>query len=310
MYCLWRSHGFPLRFLFLLPLLRFVAVLYVICLCALLPLSGQYILIIAPKLIKAWNIAKSLNLLRSVKVPPKTVPHILCNVTMKVSKFFKNEFSFKGSTNSTLNRMASWGYLSRMGCNWIWPPGALGPPDPEIKKECGKRRRQLWQHWFIQYYIRVYIGGMYMCTDRVYAGTRGGEQNGSPQGSPRALASAGRRRGQRSILWGGVCWRCGYRGGFRSGCCGGFRCGGFRCGGFRCCRAVDGASGPGRAKTSALGRKTVPGPFRSGVVEGVEAKGCANDTRLAAAEPFGRSAAAESPGRLPGGRPRRREGGC
>ncbi len=39
---------------------------------------------------------------------------------------------------------------------------------------CGKRRRQLWQHWFIQYYICVYIGGMYMCTDRVYAGTRGG----------------------------------------------------------------------------------------------------------------------------------------
>ncbi len=39
--------------------------------------------------------------------------------------------------------------------------------------KCGKRRRQLWQHSFIQYYIRVYIGGMYMCTDRVYAGTRG-----------------------------------------------------------------------------------------------------------------------------------------
>ena len=31
-----------------------------------------------------------------------------------------------------------------------------------------------------------------MCTDRVYAGTRGGEQNGSLQGSPRALASAGK----------------------------------------------------------------------------------------------------------------------
>jgi hypothetical protein len=38
--------------------------------------------------------------------------------------------------------------------------------------------------------------------------------------------------------------------------------------------------------------------FRDGaVIKGVEAKGCANDTRLATAEP---------PGRLPSGRPRRR----
>jgi hypothetical protein len=42
---------------------------------------------------------------------------------------------------------------------------------------------------------------------------------------------------------------------------------------------------PGVQKTFALGRKTVLGPFRGGaVVEGVEAKGCANDTRLATAD--------------------------
>ncbi len=56
-----------------------------------------------------------------------------------------------------------------------------------------------------------------------------------------------------------------------------------------------------------MGKKTVPGLFHGGaVVEGVEAKGCANVTRLAAAEPSGRSAAAELPGCLPGGRLRRR----
>ncbi len=32
----------------------------------------------------------------------------------------------------------------------------------------------------------------------------------SPQSSPRALASAGRRRGQRSNLWGGALWQDGY----------------------------------------------------------------------------------------------------
>jgi hypothetical protein len=69
---------------------------------------------------------------------------------------------------------------------------------------------------------------------------------------------------------------------------------------------VDGATSPGRAKTSALGRKTVQGLFRGGgAIEGVEAKGSANDTRLAAAEPPEHSAAAEPPGRLPGGQPRR-----
>jgi hypothetical protein len=108
-------------------------------------------------------------------------------------------------------------------------------------------------------------------------------------------------------LEGGFCWRCGYhggggvrwRGGFRGGVCwrGGFR-GGVRWrGGFCCCGDSDGAAGPGCAKTSALGRKTVPGPFRGGAIKGIEAKGYANDTRLAAAEP---------PGRLPRGQPQRR----
>jgi hypothetical protein len=71
---------------------------------------------------------------------------------------------------------------------------------------------------------------------------------------------------------------------------------------------------PGVPKTSAMGRKMVPGQFRgSAVIEGVEAKGCTKDTRLAAAEVPGRLAAAELPGRspavelpgrLPGGWPR------
>jgi hypothetical protein len=123
-----------------------------------------------------------------------------------------------------------------------------------------------------------------------------GAPNLSPQGSPRALASAGRRGGQRSILCGGVRWHCRYRSGVRW--CGGFR-GGVRWrGGFCCCGGGDGATGPGRAKTSMLGRKTVKGLFRDGATfEGVEAKGCANDTCLAAAEP---------PGLLPSSRPRRR----
>jgi hypothetical protein len=123
-----------------------------------------------------------------------------------------------------------------------------------------------------------------------------GAPNRSPLGSSRALASAGRRGGRRSILCGGVRWRCGYHGGVRWH--GGFH-GGVRWrSGLSCCGGGDGAAGPGCAKTSALGRKTVLGLFSGGTVdEGVEAKGCANDTRLAAADP---------PGRLPGGRPRRR----
>jgi hypothetical protein len=99
-----------------------------------------------------------------------------------------------------------------------------------------------------------------------------GAPNRSLQGSPRALASAGRRGGQRSILRGGVRWR-------------------FDGGG-------NGATGPRHVKTSVLGRKTGLGPFHGGAaIEGVEAKRCANDTCLAVAEP---------PGCLPSGRPRRR----
>ncbi len=132
---------------------------------------------------------------------------------------------------------------------------------------------------YVQVYWLVY-------RTRVYTSTRGGKLNGSPQGSPRALASAGKRGGQRYPLrWcplalqipRGVRWHGGFRGGVR-----------WR-GGFRYCGGVDGAAGPGHAKTSALDRKTVPGPLCGGAaIEGLEAKGCATDTRLATAEPPGR----------------------
>ncbi len=59
-------------------------------------------------------------------------------------------------------------------------------------------------------------------------------------------------------------------------------------------------TGPGSAKTSMLGRKTVPGPFRSSAAtEGEDTKGCKNDTRLAAVELPGGLAVEEPPGRLP-----------
>jgi hypothetical protein len=50
-----------------------------------------------------------------------------------------------------------------------------------------------------------------------------------------------------------------------------------------------GAVGPGRAKTSLLGRKTVPGPSSSsaGEEEGEETSGSENETRLVAAGPPG-----------------------
>ncbi len=117
MYCLWRSHGFPLRFLFLLllPLLRYrCSVVRHLSVCLTAPFRAIHSNN-SSKTYQGMKYCQELNLLRSVKVPPKSVPHILCNVKMKVSKFFKNEFSFKLSTNSTLNRMASWRYLSRMG---------------------------------------------------------------------------------------------------------------------------------------------------------------------------------------------------
>jgi hypothetical protein len=97
-----------------------------------------------------------------------------------------------------------------------------------------------------------------------------------PQGSPRALALAGRRRGQRSNLLGGARWRKEYR----------------------VCGTCEGTAGPGRAKTSSPDRKTVLGPSRGGAgEEGVETSGSENETRLVAAGP---------PGCEPGGLPRRR----
>ncbi len=86
-----------------------------------------------------------------------------------------------------------------------------------------------------------------------------------PQGSPWALASAGRRRGQRSNLCGGARWRDGYR----------------------VCGSCDGAAGPGRGKTSLLGSKMVPGPSRGGAGrEGEETSGSENEDSLG----FGRTA--------------------
>ncbi len=82
----------------------------------------------------------------------------------------------------------------------------------------------------------------------------------SPPGSNWALASAGRRRGQRSNLWGGDRWRYGYR----------------------CCGDRDGASGPGCAKNRSAIGKTVPGPSLGGVweEEGEETSGSENQKCL------------------------------
>jgi hypothetical protein len=111
-------------------------------------------------------------------------------------------------------------------------------------------------------------------TQLVWPSTRGVAR--SPQGSPWAQASAGRRRGQRSDLWGGDCWRWGYR----------------------CYGDWDGAAGPGRAKNLSTTGKTVPGLLLGGAreEEGEETSGSENKTCWVAAGP---------PGRLPGGRPRR-----
>jgi hypothetical protein len=87
-----------------------------------------------------------------------------------------------------------------------------------------------------------------------------------PQGSPQALASAGRRRGQRSNLCNSALWRDGY-------CV---------------CGICDGAAGPVRAKTSSPGRKMFPGPSRGGARgESEETSGSENKTRLVAAGPLG-----------------------
>jgi hypothetical protein len=60
----------------------------------------------------------------------------------------------------------------------------------------------------------------------------------------------------------------------------------------------EGAAGPGRAKTSVPGRKTVLGPSRGDAgEEGIETSRSENETRLVAARP---------PGHEPSGLPRRR----
>ncbi len=102
-------------------------------------------------------------------------------------------------------------------------------------------QQKVGHHWFIISYIAVYIQVLYRVTRVRRTGLtvpRG--VGGSPQGSPRALAMTGRRRGQRSNLFGGARWRDGYH----------------------VCGGCEGAVGPGRAKTSLPGRKTVPGPSR------------------------------------------------
>ncbi len=87
-------------------------------------------------------------------------------------------------------------------------------------------------------------------------------------GLHRALASAGRRRGQRSNFWGGAHWQERYH----------------------VCGGCEGATGPGHAKTSSPGRKTVLGPSRGGAgeEEGEETSGSENETRLVAARLPGR----------------------
>jgi hypothetical protein len=68
-----------------------------------------------------------------------------------------------------------------------------------------KVQQEVRQHWFISNYIAAYIQVLYRVARVLWTGltiTRG--VGSSPQGSPRALASAGRRRGQRSNLFGGA----------------------------------------------------------------------------------------------------------
>jgi hypothetical protein len=68
-----------------------------------------------------------------------------------------------------------------------------------------KAQREVRQNWFIISYIAVYIQVLYRVT-RVcrtdLTVPRG--VGSSPQGSPRTLALAGRRKGQRSNLFGGA----------------------------------------------------------------------------------------------------------
>jgi hypothetical protein len=99
----------------------------------------------------------------------------------------------------------------------------------------------------------------------------------SPQGSPPPLASAGRRRGQRSNLLGAEqSWDR-----------------------YRVCGGCEGTAGPRRAKTSSLGRKKVLGLLCGSADEGEgeETSGSENKTRLDAVRLLGRE---------PGGLPRQR----
>jgi hypothetical protein len=72
-----------------------------------------------------------------------------------------------------------------------------------VKKLWKEAQQEVRQHWFISSYKAAYIQVLYRVDTVRLTGltiTRG--VGSSPQGSPRALASAGRRRGQRSNLCG------------------------------------------------------------------------------------------------------------
>jgi hypothetical protein len=90
-------------------------------------------------------------------------------------------------------------------------------------------------------------------------------------GLPQALPWKKSRRGQRSILKGGFCWRCGYP----------------------LCGGCEGAAGSGHAKTSLQGsRKTVTGRILGySCSDEEETSGPENKTCLEAAGPPGREAA-------------------
>ncbi len=66
-------------------------------------------------------------------------------------------------------------------------------------------QQEVRQHWFIDSYIAAYIQVQYRVTEVHPTGLTVARGVGRyPQGSLRALASAGRRRGQRSNLCGGA----------------------------------------------------------------------------------------------------------
>ncbi len=88
-------------------------------------------------------------------------------------------------------------------------------------------QQEVGQHWLIDSYIAAYIQVQYRVTGVDPTGLTVARGVGRcPQGSPRALASAGRRRGKRSNLCGGARRRDGYR----------------------VCGTCDGAAGPRQAQ--------------------------------------------------------------